>query len=259
MSSVTVRIKEIKQPRGGYIKPSEFDVTELDDGRKINEIENVHATIVGLAVDYLTRFMMGADIKSAFEISINGALIAQKLCGEKVVEEIEFYLNGIKGLDDTSITNACKAVTFDVWLRNPVGAILAKRADETNPDMETIQNIRIFVERSIAFWEKYGPIVVDGFTFGEKGYTDTVDSGDGDFLTNDTLWDFKVSKAKPKSSNTLQLLMYYIMGKHSEKEEFKKISKLGIFNPRLNTVYQLDICKVSSEIIKTVEDDVICY
>ena len=40
------------------------------------------------------------------------------------------------------------------------------------------------------------------------GYTDKITSGDGDFLTVDTLWDFKVLKANIKSQHTLQLLVY---------------------------------------------------
>ena len=35
MSSVTARIDKIKQPRGGYIKPSEFTVTSLNDGNTL--------------------------------------------------------------------------------------------------------------------------------------------------------------------------------------------------------------------------------
>ena len=115
------------------------------------------------------------------------------------------------------------------------------------------------VERSVSFWEKYGPITVDGFTFEEKGYTSTVDSGDGDYLTANTLWDFKVSKTNPTNKHTLQLLMYWIMGQHSEKEEFRNITRLGIFNPRLNTVYTLDTSAVPKDIIMAVEKDVICY
>ena len=38
MYSVTGRVKEVKQPRGGYIKPSEFDVINLNDGKKIGNI-----------------------------------------------------------------------------------------------------------------------------------------------------------------------------------------------------------------------------
>ena len=53
--------------------------------------------------------------------------------------------------------------------------------------------------------------------------------------------------------------MYYIMGKHSKKPEFAKIKKIGIFNPKLNTVYLLDVKDIPKTIIKTVEKDVICY
>ena len=151
------------------------------------------------------------------------------------------------------------ACTYDVWLRNPIGAMLAKGPEETTPDNITIKNIRAMVNRSLEFWKIYGPVTIDGFTFETDGYTDVVNSGDGDYLTIDTLWDFKVSKSKPTNKNTLQLLMYFIMGKHSGKDEFKNIKKLGIFNPRLNTVYLLDTSVIPIEIIKEVENEVICY
>ena len=259
MSSVTARIKEVKQPRGGYIKPSSMVVTVLDDGKSLNETENVHSSIIGMVVDYMTRFMMGASISDAFKISILGAELAERLVGKNARKKLEGYLKKISGLDDKSIINACKATTFDVWYRNPMAAMLAKGADETNPDSDTVSNIRILIERSLCFWKKYGPIKVDGFTFEEKGYTKTVDAGDGDFLTQDTMWDFKVSKTDPKNQHTLQLLMYYIMGIHSEKPEFKGIKKIGIFNPRLNKVYQYDLSNVPAETIKDIEDNVICY
>ena len=35
------------------------------------------------------------------------------------------------------------------------------------------------------------------------GYTYDVDRGDGDYLTEDTLWDYKVSKNKLTSKTTL--------------------------------------------------------
>ena len=31
MGSVTQRINEIKQPRGGYVKPSQFRIQKIDD------------------------------------------------------------------------------------------------------------------------------------------------------------------------------------------------------------------------------------
>ena len=54
--------------------------------------------------------------------------------------------------------------------------------------------------------------------------------------------------------------MYYLMGINSTNEKyFKDVEKLGIFNPRLNSVYLLEIKKISSEIIKEISEKVIGY
>ena len=165
----------------------------------------------------------------------------------------------IKAINEKSIASACKLVTYDLWYRNPLNALKANGADIPKPNAETKQNIKIMIQRSIEFWKLYGPITKDGFTFEPNGYTETVHSGDGDYLTADTLWDFKVSKSKPTSKHTLQLLMYWIMGQHSGQEIYKSIQNLGIFNPRLNEVYLLNVNTISKEIITKVERDVICY
>ena len=99
---------------------------------------------------------------------------------------------------------------------------------------------------------------MDGFTF-EDGYTNTINTGDGDFLTTETLWDFKVSKSKPTKDHTLQLLIYSIMGKKSIHKEFENIKKLGIYNPRLNIVYTLDMKLINKDLIETISSEVIGY
>lgn len=259
MSSVTKRISEIKQPRGGYLKPSSMTITNFDDGKTLSDVENIHASLVGLAVDYMTRFIMSKDVRDAFSISISGAKIAQDFGKKNAVKLAESFVNRIKGLDDDSITAACKLVAFDVWFRDFRNASLSKTADEINPDSATIENIRIMVERSIKFLQEHGPVVSDGFTFEFNGYTPTVNSGDGDYIAGTTLWDFKVSKAKPTSKHTLQILMYWIMGQHSEKEIFLGVDSIGIFNPRLYFCYTMKISDIPLETIKKIEKDVICY
>ena len=273
MASVTARISQITQPRGGYLNPNDLKEIVLSDGITLGD-ENVHASITGMVVDYLTRYMVGKknglgdkkNVSEAFQISIMGYALRSELLGKKAVVQdqknkvdIKYLLNRIDGLSDDSIIAACKMTTYDVWFRNPMAAAMSKGPEETNPDKTTINNIRIMVERSLKFWELYGPVVIDGFTFEEDGYTKTVDSGDGDYLTKDTMWDFKVSKSKPTNKHTLQLLMYWIMGQHSKKPEFKNITKLGIFNPRLNVVYTYNVNNVSKETIREIEEEVICY
>lgn len=249
--SVTQRIKQVKQPRGGYVNPKIMEVIQCGDGIKaLHSEENIRANLIGLAVDYLTRFMSGTPLEEAFKISFMGALII----GEQ--KKAEEFMNDVKGLDDASIINAMKLVGFDICFR--AGFMGYRPVDEIQPDAMTIDNVRVMVKRSLDFLDYYGPIVLDGFTF-EGGYTEIVSSGDGDFTTSDTLWDFKVSKDKPKKEYTLQLLMYWIMGLHSIHPEFKNIKFLGIYNPRLNCVYRLNVTQISSEVIAEVSARVIGY
>ena len=249
--SVTQRIKQIKQPRGGYIKPKDFTIEVLGEGiESLNPDEATNAGLVGMAVDYLTRFMLGTSVEEAFQISMMGAKIIKE---EKKAQKL---MLGVKGLDKSSVINAVKLCGYDVCYR--AGIMGYKPVDEIIPDAASIENIVSMVHRSLGFFETYGPKVLDGFTF-EGGYTDVVGTGDGDFTTKDTLWDFKVSRAYIKKEHTLQLLMYWRMGLHSIHPEFKEIKYLGIYNPRLNVVYRIAVADIPEDVIREVEKDVIGY
>lgn len=250
MSSVTQRIKEIKQPKGGYINPSSMKKIQLNDGIELNEEENIHASLVGLVIDYMTRFLNGTSKEKAFFISLLGAKKIQE------TQIAQYLLDRINGIDNESIICACKLVGYDVCFR--AGSEFYKSVIDINPDDKTISNIKIMIRRSLNFFKEYGPIIQDGITF-SGGYTSTINSGDADFLTKDTLWDFKVSKASPKTEHTLQLLVYYLMGKHSNNNNFNLIKKLGIFNPRKNTIYLKEIAEIDTEIIQEVEQKIIGY
>lgn len=249
--SVTQRIKQVKQPRGGYINPKTMTSTVLGEGiEALNPEESTHAGLVGTAVDYLTRFMLGSSAEEAFYISMLGAKIKKE---EKKAQKM---MTAIKGLDAKSVITAVKLCGYDVCYRADITGY--KPVDEIMPDGAAIENIITMVHRSLNFFDSYGPKVLDGFTF-EGGYTNIVSTGDGDFTTKDTLWDFKVSKLPVKKEHTLQLLMYWRMGLHSIHPEFKDIQFLGIFNPRLNTVSRIAVADIPIEVIKEVETDVIGY
>ncbi len=249
--SVTRRVSQVVQPRGGYINPRSMRVVCLGDGMDaLNPVENLQAALVGMSVDYLTRFMSGLPVRRAFHISQLGAEIVGK------TEYFEKKLNEIRGLDDASISAAVKLVGFDSAFR--AGALAYRPVEDINPDAKTIENIRTMVMRSLAFFDVYGPVVLEGFTL-EGGYTKRVAAGDGDFLTKDALWDFKVSRNPVKKEQTLQLLMYWRMGLHSVHPEFKGINKLGIYNPRRNEVSSIEVAAIPEDVIASVERDVIGY
>ncbi len=247
---VSRRAKTYSQPIGGFINPRSMTRIQFDDGIQLGP-EEIDASIVGTAVDYLTRLMLGTPAEEAFEISIAGSIMAR--CFDEVFDLITLYING---LDNESIATACVVVMFDSYAR-------AGRPPSTNPfDLEvddvTCENIRTMVRRGLTFFEEYGPVTEHGPRF-PGGYTDTVPQGDGDFLTKDTIWDFKVSKNTPTAQHTLQLAMYYLMGKHSTNKHFETVEKIGIFNPRLNAAFILDMSTVPKNVIETIEKDVIGY
>ncbi len=131
---------------------------------------------------------------------------------------------------------------FDVVYR--AGPIGYKPVEEINQNETTIDHVRIMNEKSLKFFDGDGPKVLDGLTF-EGGYTDVVIAGDGDFLTADTFWNFKVSKSKLQPAHALQLLMYWRMGLHSIHESYyEKIKYLGIY---LEIVFECDVNTISEK------------
>ncbi len=276
MASVTGRINEIEQPRGGLVKLTTFDEHNFRDNEELVN-ENIPASIIGLAVDYLTRVIMGSEPAYAFKASLRGSIFADRYGKDGSFEEAISLIKKINGADTESIKAACKLVAYDGWYRNPY-AMLKNSSLDINPDKKTVRNIQIMISRCEKLFKENGDVVLDGFDFSPPnademkykkmlegkineygGYTTTVHSGDGDFLTKDTLWDIKVSKYKPNSKDIIQVLMYWIMGQHSGRDVFKTIKKVGIFNPRLNKSWTLEMSKLSEDIFFLIEKVFICY
>lgn len=277
MSTVVARARSITQPWGGYIRPKSFEKIILNDGMVLSEEENIPGNIVGMAVEGLAKINIGIPVADAFRVSIQGALLAEKYGTKKAIETAFVLSQEIKELDVVSIVNACKLVRYEVWYRNPFDALMSEYI-ESIPNKATIRNIQILVRRCLLFFEKYGqpkcydfsfePVIEDKASFAKMvktrkgsygGYTAIVSGGEGDFLTEDTLWDIKVSNYRPTSKHTLQLAMYWIMGLHSGQEKYKSIKRLGIYNPRSNIVYLLNTVSIPQEIIQIIEREVICY
>lgn len=261
MPSVVKRISEIKQPRAGYLPVSNLIIDQLEDDEIIfNTLENVSPIIVGLAVDYLTRFMYTGDLSNSFVVPLLSLDILRHSNHKDkdiLVRMGVKYLNSIKGLDDESIIYACKLVSIDSIYR--AGYFPTIIFDDINPDNITISHIRTLVTRTLKFFSKDNQIIKYGMVF-DGGYTDKVTTGDADFMTSDTLWDLKVSQKEPTNKYTLQLAVYWRLGLHSNNPEpYKKLRFLGIYNPRLNKVYRYDLLKISDQTIEDIDYEVIGY
>ena len=199
--------------------------------------------------------MTGATPAEAFRIPLFGV---QALASAGLDESATFeaLLADVNGLSDESITCACRLAGYDSAFR--AGPIAYRPVMDITPDGQTIDNIRVMVNRAVFFFEKYGPVKIDGPTF-PGGYTDTVSTGDGDFVTEDTLWDFKVSKQKVTPKQTLQILMYYLLWRRSSNANLVTIENLGLFNPRQNIVYLKSIADISPDVLTEIDLEIIGY
>ncbi|WP_244609395.1 hypothetical protein [Bifidobacterium moukalabense] len=159
----------------------------------------------------------------------------------------------VDGFSAGSIRAACMLLDYDRASRHGPGGWRPRRIDV---DGSTCWNLSRMVARSLAFLDEYGPVVWRDFRF-DGGYTDLITSGDGDFLTCDTLWDFKVSKWPPTSMGTLQVLTYWRMGLHSRHPVYRSIRRLGLWNPRLDTAWLLDVDRIGDGLRALVDERIL--
>lgn len=249
-TTVTKRVNNFKQPRGGYIQLNEFERKQFNDGNDLKD-ENLHGSTVGLVVDYLTRLLLGEPKEVAFEISLKGA------SNINMFDFAQGLLSDVKDLSDQSIISASKLVSFDTYYRGPFISD-EKYYDRINPDSSTIHNIKTLVMRAMTILETYGPITDTGFTVYDHDAL-FISNGDGDFITQDTIWELKIIKFSPKPKHRLQILVYYEMLKEKEPSRMQNIKYLGILNPRLNIAYRLEISNLSKSILEEVRKEVIGY
>lgn len=250
MYTVTQRVKMVKQLPNGYIKVKDFDHIQLDDKKKLNQEECIQPNVMGSLIDYLFRWYKTKDVEKAFDYGIRGLnKVNPSLCNQ--------LINQIVDLSDESLLAAAKLASWDSNFRAGVQPQPINKLDK-----KTADNIRIMLDRCIEFEKIYGPVLNEEVTFGDifsPAYDGVIKAGDGDFMTEDTLWDMKVSKYKITPQHTLQIMVYYLMAKRSKLKKFDNINKVGFFNPRLNTVYVLDALKIDPGIIYAIYRNVIGY
>ena len=231
---------------------SALSVKQYRDNFSLNTKENIPANYVGLAVDYLTRFRVIGNVQEAFDIPILGAKILFHNYG--MHKESLHCLKLLRLVKTGDISAAVQLTTYDDVYRAGIVDL-----PKLSPDAATIKNIEIMVNRGVSFLKHCSTEIKTGLNF-KGGYTDIVVNGDCDYLTNNSLIDFKVLRGNVTNNHTLQILMYYLMGLHSiHSSEFQKVKWLAIFNPRKNVVYYINVRRIPEAVINEVLRDVIGY
>ncbi|KRL84424.1 hypothetical protein [Ligilactobacillus equi] len=227
----------------------DFKYTKYD-GKKVISQESIPANYMGILVDYLTRFKLTNNKKLAFAIPL---MVYDDVVQQEHLEAMpsERLLDNIQGLDKLSVELAATLLPFDIYYRSG-------NFNNTNLliNEQTYQNTIQLVNRCEWFIKacksKNGYIDTD-VTF-EGAYNDFIVNGDADFMTDRVLIDIKVSKYAPNENHAMQILLYYIMGLHSEnKEKFEKLTHLAIYNPRLHSAWTYPVSKISNTLKANLE------
>lgn len=281
MMTVSQAVGVINQPRGGYINPKDLEETAFE-GDPIIDLsqENIHSSLIGLSVDYLSRYLLTKDKENSFDIPLKGVMALQHYAYDirlgmeydfsnsydLLDEEIAFtnyqemYRKLLDNLDtelsDLCIASAAKLSGFDVAYRR--GPEYFVGVDQIEPDDTTIEHIRQLTKRTVNMLKKYGKLVDAGFDF-PKAYTRRIINADADYLTEDTLWDLKVIKGKFGKGHIMQLLLYWRLGMKDSPKKFSKVKYIGIISPRHNKAYRYELSQIPQEFIDFLDYKVIGY
>lgn len=266
MSSVTQRIKEIKQPRGGYVQWNDFNNINYNDGIEMKTDTRILPAMLGLVVDYLTRFMLTKNILESFNISIIGHEIYenQNLNEYSLLPNYDFnkLLNTVKGLDFESIESAFILSHYDIYFRTNSSIYMKykKSKEDLKITKDDAHNVKVLVERNLKFIKDYSPFIHIGLNFPKESFTNIINSGDGDLVSKDYLWDIKTSKKIKRSpQDILQIIVYYLMGLKGNVKGFDQLKGIGFFNPMMNTVSTIQIKDIDSDVIDFISKFVIGY
>lgn len=256
-ASVTEILANIRQPRGGYLSLSDFDTKKHPDDLRVVGDCNIAPSLVGLAVDYGTRIALGNNPEETFEVAtVGAAMVGASDVAESLIADIDVAALRSGKIDEKSVVLLCKLSGFDSAFR--AGASAYRPVSEINPDRQTIADIGNLILRTKAFFDASAEPVIAGFTF-EGAYTDDAGASDGDYICGDTLWDLKVSKGEPTIKNTMQVLLYYLMGLRSGKDEFKAVTRIGLFNPWLQKSWSMSVLDIDESFLSMVEGDILGY
>ena len=250
--TVTSRIASIVPPKGGYVPISLMRETVTDEPM-LTVPPTLRTDVVGQCVQYYATLLYTGDTSKATEVSRMGIM-------RMTEEQREDYLDlchRLKTEDDErrrigimyAISSYDELFRSGRFTKGPVGPDIG--GDEADVLLEASKRVVAFMARH--------PVTGIEVTF-PGAYTDCICAGDADILCEDCLWDVKVSKYLPTRDNLLQVLVYYLMGMHSnERSKYEDVERIGIYNPLLGREDTVELSDISEDVKEEVRRKVIGY
>lgn len=275
MGSVSELIEKIEQPAFGILPISYFEKKELrQDSYILANKSSISAIHLGLIVDYCVKYILGVKLSDILHVEYEGYAehirvsairyfdsISEQARTQIYIEDerksicLSDFVSRVENAEtfDDFVTNMLYVIQYGDFIRdiryafNRVGETFNKKLNQ-----DELRDILIFFMRTQS-WVKTLGEVTPMYKFKPYGYNNTVTSGEGDFCSKYTLWDLKVSNGEPTSKDTLQMLIYYIMAKHSGNKLYKDINSIGFYNPKLDATWLCKIDNISPSTIRKIE------
>ena len=249
MASVKNILADIHQPKNGLLPISIFERNRFNDVNSLTKIPQKMEKIVFSTVNCLVRFFLKRDAASAFENSFLGASFIRE------ENKAQSLAKKVTGLDDTSIIAAMHLANYEDCLKSVTEY---RVLDEKEITSDIIKNIKVLFNRIMSFMARYGSKIIYNHTL-EGGYTDAVDTGTIPFVTNESILLLSFSENEPSIEETLELLIYYVMSKHSIYPTLKEVKYVSFYNPITNTFFKCNAPLISGTAVSLIEEKVLKY
>lgn len=243
MKTIYEQIKSISQPIGGFINPKNVPYTILPTKDHIDDRESLETyemlALIKLIFHYVdtkfSRYILEDQLKF-FKNSKNTSL------GKNII-------NNISELDNQDINN----IYYLIQLKNIDMTVkdTSELSQLTEPDL---YNIHIYIKRYTEFTSTLKKPIKHHIRYNNTPY---IKSDVIELISQDSLWDFTLSRKNPTKNQFLSLLVQYVI--LSRTIGFNKIKTIGLFNPRTNILYTINTQTVDPDLIKICEKDLLGY
>ncbi|GCE63871.1 hypothetical protein [Candidatus Mycoplasma haematohominis] len=259
------RVFFYEQPGNGVLDPALFTTTKLPTTLEIGDEEFTSSLLISIASVYLFRFIkLEAEPEVIFKLALK---IANTYSDDPEIDYTENWrhnskvlLSYVRGLDDDSIVSTVRLAGFNSYYSDVDAGI-----ESVNVGAKSMNDIRDLFERICDFSDLVGLVNDASELDFSKVRADCVfiNVVDRHFVAGDTFWHIKAFRPGEglNKVETLELLVFYLFGLRSDKnkELFKDIKKLGIFDARTNTTFVINVSDIPKSAIDEASQKVIGF